>query len=155
MVTSDPYALQEGIEQAGHRLTYPRQAILDLVAQRPDGFTAEEVCAQLPQVGRATVYRTVKLLLNLGLVCKMAQPDGTPRYTLSGAGHHHHTLCVRCGAAADFQQCTVDLILQTLRAETAGVILGHRMEVYVLCPRCLADQDMSGTASLPSRHPGS
>ncbi|MSQ40267.1 MAG: transcriptional repressor [Dehalococcoidia bacterium] len=147
MVTSEPHTLQEGIEQAGHRLTYPRQAILDLVAQHPDGFTAEEVCAQLPQVGRATVYRTVKLLLDLGLVCKMTGPDGAPRYTLSVAGHHHHTLCVRCGAAADFQRCTVDLILQTLRAETAGVILGHRMEVYVLCPRCLEQEETTSSGS--------
>ena len=144
MVTLDSKGFRTTLQGTGRRLTSPRLAILDLIAQRPEGFTAEEVCAGLPSVGRATVYRTIKLLLYLGLVCKMARPDGTPRYTLSGTGHHHHTLCVRCGAVSDFPQCTVDLILQTIRSETAGVILGHRMEVYVQCSRCLEQDEHNG-----------
>ena len=137
MVASSTKELRTTLRGTGHRLTHPREAVLDLIAGRPEGFTAEEVSVELPSVGRATVYRTVRLLVDLGLVCKTARPDGTPRYTLATPGHHHHTLCVSCGAVADFQECTVDAILQALRAHADGPILGHRIEVYVLCNRCL------------------
>ena len=145
MVAMDTQVLHNTVEQAGHRLTQTRQAVLRLIAQWPEGFTAEELSSELPSVGRATVYRTVKLLLDLGLVCKMARPDGSPRYTLASRGHHHHAICVRCGAVADFQQCTVDTIRQALQTETVGVVLGHRIEVYVLCPRCWEEEPDTST----------
>ena len=141
MMAADQQALCDTVEQAGHRHTRARHALLGLIAQCPEGFTAEELCGELPSVGRATVFRTLKLLLDLSLVCKMARPDGTPRYTLAVRGHHHHTICVHCGAVADFQRCTVDSILQTLRAEAGGVMVGHRIEVYVLCQRCLQQEE--------------
>ncbi|MBI4233059.1 MAG: transcriptional repressor [Chloroflexi bacterium] len=143
MTTQTQERLLERLETAGHRLTGPRRAVLHLLAQRSEGFTAEELCQALGGVGRATVYRTIRLLLDLGVVCKLALQNGGTRYSLARMGHHHHAVCVRCGAVSDFRQCTVDDLLQWLRASTNGEVVGHRLEVYVLCQGCQEAQRSS------------
>ena len=141
------FNLQDTMEEAGHRLTSARLDLLSAIADRPEGFTAEELYEKLPTVGRATVYRTLKLLIKLGLVCKAALPDGAPRYTLAGPGHHHHAVCIQCGTISEFQRCTVDSILQALSADTKGTIVGHRIEVYVLCQSCSSLENASATGA--------
>lgn len=127
--------LLESVERAGHRLTSARRLLLLAVIERTEGFTAEELASRFPDVGRATVYRTLRLLVGLGLVCKMALPDGGPRYTLAGQGHHHHSLCVRCGAVEEFRDGLLEQILRNWHGEV-GQIVGHRIEVYVVCRQC-------------------
>ena len=60
--------------------------MVGLLNKKADGFTAEEISDELPDVGRATVYRTIKLLLETGVICKLAMPDGTPLYSMARGG---------------------------------------------------------------------
>lgn len=126
----------ERMEQGGYRLTPARRVVAASIAASPHSFSAEEVCSQVPGIGRATVYRTVKLLLQLGLLCKVALQDGAPRYSLAPLGHHHHIVCVRCGAISDFRQCNLDDLTARLQAALGGELVGHRLEVYSLCYNC-------------------
>ena len=126
------------LEDRGFRLTEPRRRVADSIALQSDAFTVEDLCATLPGVGRATVYRTIKLLVEVGALCKLAMPDGAPKYSLARLGHHHHTVCVRCGKVSDFRHSTVERMLRSLNKEVDGEIVGHRMEVYVTCSDCLA-----------------
>ena len=129
------------IETGGHRPTASRRRVLDAVVARGDGFTAEELVAEVKGLGRATVYRTVRLLLKEGLLCKLSLQDGAPRYTLSQKlGHHHHLVCVGCGIVQEFRQSVIEQMLLNLEAGGAGAIMGHRIEVYVLCPSCQAKE---------------
>ena len=89
-------------------------------------------------MGRATVYRTLKLLLEAGVVCKLALPDGAPRYSLARVEHHHHTLCVRCGTVGEFRDATIERLLRGVGGDIADRIVGHRMEFYIICRECLA-----------------
>ena len=125
------------LEDQGYRITAPRQAIARMLEHKQEGFTAEEIIADLPAVGRATVYRTIKLLLRAGVVCKLATMEGTPMYSLSRAEHHHHTVCVSCGAVGEFRAATVERLLRGLADDIPGRILGHRIEFYVTCDTCL------------------
>ena len=126
------------LEDRGHRVTNPRRAVVNLLDKKEGGFSAEELCGELPQVGRATVYRTIKLLLDAGVICKLALPDGAPKYSLARVEHHHHVLCIRCGAVSEFRDATVERLLRTLGADIVGEIVGHRMEFYIVCQECLA-----------------
>ena len=128
--------LQASLEDRGYRMTAPRRDIISLLGQKQEGFSAEEVCEEVPGVGRATVYRTIKLLLDAGVVCKLALPDGAPKYSLSRIGHHHHTVCVKCGTVGDFRGATIERLLRTLGAEINGEIVGHRIEFYITCRSC-------------------
>ena len=125
------------LEDQGHRITVPRQTIAHMLEHKLEGFTAEEVIAELPAVGRATVYRTIKLLLKAGVVCKLTTMEGFPKYSLSRADHHHHTVCVSCGAVGEFRAVTVERLLRSLGDDIPGQIIGHRIEFYINCDTCL------------------
>lgn len=128
------------LEDNGYRLTSPRREIIGALDTKQEGFTAEEIVAELPGLGRATVYRTLKLLQEVGAICRLNMLDGAPRYTLSGVEHHHHTVCIRCGVVSEFRAATLERFLRTLSAEIPGGIVGHRIDLYVTCPNCLRDR---------------
>ena len=125
------------LEDKGHRLTGPRRSVINVLDQKDEGFSAEEVCTQLPGVGRATVYRTIRLLVDAGVLCKLALPDGAPKYSLARFEHHHHTLCIDCGTINEFRDATIERLLRTIGADISGEIVGHRMEFYITCQECL------------------
>ena len=128
------------LEDRGYRVTRPRREVINLLAQKQEGFTAEEVCSELPGVGRATVYRSIKLLLDAGVICKLVLPDGGSKYSLARGEHHHHIVCVMCGTVGEFRDSTVERVLRTIGADIPGKIVGHRMEFYITCQDCLAEK---------------
>ena len=130
--------LQAVLEDRGYRVTEPRRSVTNLLDLKEEGFGAEEICTELPGVGRATVYRTIKLLLDAGVICKLALPDGAPKYSLARVEHHHHTVCVRCGTVGEFRDTTIERLLRTIGGDISGEIMEHRMEFYIVCRECLA-----------------
>ncbi len=128
------------LEDRGFRSTAPRREIVDLLERKEEGFTTEEISEELSGVGRATVFRTVKLLVEAGVLCKLAMPDGAPRYSLARVEHHHHTVCVSCGEVGEFRDTTIERMLRTIGKDVPGEILGHRIEFYVMCDTCRAGQ---------------
>ncbi|MFQ5874607.1 MAG: Fur family transcriptional regulator, partial [Dehalococcoidia bacterium] len=68
--------LAERLEGRGYRITPPRRVVLKAIEGRKGHFTADEICHQAGGVGRATVFRTMKLLVDLGLVCRVLLESG-------------------------------------------------------------------------------
>ena len=129
------------LEDRGYRSTAPRRAIIRILDGKQEGFTAEDLCSELPGVGRATVFRTIKLLLEAGVICRLNLLDGAPKYSLSRVEHHHHTVCVRCGIVGEFRATTVERLMRVIGNEIPGDIVGHRIELYITCGRCLESID--------------
>ncbi len=133
--------LMEVLEDRGYRTTSPRKAIVKLLEQKHEGFTAEALSEELPSVGRATVYRTIKLFLEAGVVCKIPMMDGAHVYSLTRVGHrHHHSVCVLCSAVGEFKAAPIDRSLRTIGADIPGEIVGYHIELYVTCYYCRADE---------------
>ena len=130
----DPIAI---LEDNGHRPTSQRCTLARLLQTRHEGFSAEEVCKALPEIGRATIYRTIKLFLTAGVLCRLVLPDGAPKYALARPDHHHHTVCVKCGTVSEFRDGTVERVLRAVGSEIPGEIVSHRMELYLVCQACL------------------
>ena len=127
------------LKERGSRATRPRKVIADLLEQKLGGFTIEALNEELPSVGRATVYRTVKLLLEAGVVCKLTMMDGSRVYMVSRTGHHHHHyVCVKCGAVEEFKAAAAEKLLRSIGADLPGQVLDHRIELYVNCGHCPA-----------------
>lgn len=125
------------LEDNGYRLTAPRREIVEVLETKQEGFTAEEIVAELPELGRATIYRTLKVLLEVGALCRLNMLDGAPRYSPSRVEHHHHTVCIRCGMVSEFRAATLERFLRALSAEIPGALVGHRIDLYIMCPSCL------------------
>ncbi|MGI8926540.1 MAG: Fur family transcriptional regulator [Tepidiformaceae bacterium] len=120
----------------GHRLTGPRRAVLDAIAASRAPFTVEELCVAAPDVGRATVFRTVRLLQDLDMVCRLPLEDGSVRYQLSQSEHHHHLICSECGAVAEFSDAPLDRLIQEDARAERFELEGHSLELYGRCARC-------------------
>ncbi len=126
------------LEDRGYRVTAPRRSVTGLLERSQEGLSAEEICQELPGVGRATVYRTLKLLQDTGVLCKLPLPDGAPVYTLARVEHHHHTICMKCGVVGEFRHATIERLLRAIGADIPGELVGHRIEAYILCEKCVA-----------------
>ena len=127
------------LADTGHRLTATRRAVLDAIARSPRPFTIEELSARLPHIGRATVFRTVKLLSELEIVCRLPLEDGGVRYQRSGSGeHHHHLICGGCGAVAEFSDPELDDAIRRNAAVAGFALDAHSAELYGRCASCHA-----------------
>lgn len=124
------------LADVGHRVTGPRRRIVKAIEELGGPFTVEELTAAVPGVGRATVFRTVKLLLESEVVCRMTLEDGSIRYQLSRGEHHHHLICSECGAITEFSDPALDSLIHE-NAEADGFMLdSHSLELYGRCARC-------------------
>ena len=128
--------LLDTLEERGHRSTSPRKAVINAIAGQNKHFTAEELREQLPSVGRATIYRSLRLLVESGVLCRVLLEDGDLHYQLSHRGHHHHLLCVECGSSQDLLGCDIEDLLQTVSAAHQFQLSGHWLEVYGKCNQC-------------------
>jgi len=134
----------------GHRMTVPRQAILDALSKTSKHLSAEDVYIAVHKtysnVGLTTVYRTLELLVQMGLVFKFDFGDGRARYELSegpkGERHHHHLVCTSCGRIVDyidFIDEEVELLTQTekgLSKKYNFEITNHLIQFYGVCDTC-------------------
>jgi Fe2+ or Zn2+ uptake regulation protein len=128
--------LMDTLEERGYRTTSPRREVARVIAGKDRHFTAEELREDLPSIGRATVYRSLKLLVESGLVCRVLLEDGNLHYQLSHRGHHHHLLCVECGASEDLLGCDIEGQLEAVSRAHNFQISGHWLEVYGRCGKC-------------------
>jgi len=101
---------------------------------------AEAADALRPQgIGQATVYRTVNLLTELGLLARVHTREGEASYTAMRVGHSHPLICRVCRKVVDFDgDGDLTYLEKQLEAATGFSIYGHHLEVYGICPECKA-----------------
>jgi Fur family ferric uptake transcriptional regulator len=139
-------SILERLEARDYRVTAPRMAVIGVIASMPGHFTAEALAARVRGVGRATVFRTLKLLVDEGLVCRVLLEDGRLHYRMSRNAHHHHLVCTQCGAIEDFTNCDIADVISELNRRTGYQIESHWLELYGRCAGCR-------TAGIPAREP--
>ena len=128
--------LLNALEDHGYRPTGPRRRVVEQLVQHEGSFSPEELSAALPEVGRATVYRTIRSLVGAGVLCKTSLPHGGPRYSVDQMHHHHHIVCERCGRVQEFRHAAVERMLRSIATDVPGKLVGHRIELYVTCEEC-------------------
>ena len=124
------------LEALDHRITPSRVAVIAAVLTQSGHFSVEEIMHQARAVGRATVFRTMRLLTDLDVVCRVLLEDGSLHYRVSRRGHHHHLVCVSCGNVQDLDECAVSDLVRELAAATEYEIEGHWLEFYGRCASC-------------------
>ncbi len=124
------------LEARGSRLTASRLAVLAAVLAQKGHFSVEDVMRRCPGIGRATAFRTMRLLAEMDIVCRVLLEDGSLHYRLSRRGHHHHLICQACGRVEDLDTCIVTDLVEGLSRSADYEIDGHWLEFYGRCRTC-------------------
>jgi Fur family ferric uptake transcriptional regulator len=136
----NPTSIVGALDRAGHRLTDPRRSLAVLIAEQAGHFTAAELVtgARRLGVGRATVFRTLEILEDLGVVERLDLPSGEHAYVVCGPAHHHHVVCSRCGRTNEIDDPRLRQVVREIAKRTGYRVDDHRLELFGLCPACLA-----------------
>ena len=126
-------------KKAGVKLTHQRLEIFRELAsslEHPDAETLlRAVQGRMPTVSLDTVYRTLWMLNDLGLITTLGPRRGSVRFD-ANLQHHHHYVCVRCGLTRDFDSAEFDELRIPRAARTFGSVVDTHVEVRGICDGC-------------------
>lgn len=136
--------IKQQLQSQGYKLTPQREATVRvLLENEEDHLSAEDVFMlvkdKAPEIGLATVYRTLELLSELHVVEKMNFGDGVARYDLrndNSKHHHHHMICVHCGSVDEIMDDWLLPLEERLAREYQFKVLDHRLDFHGVCWRC-------------------
>ncbi len=127
----------------GYRLTPQRMMVVEALHGADKHVSAEEIYAQVkakyPYANISTVYRTLDLLKELGLVTEIALGDGCVRFHPAEKGHHHHLVCQKCGKMIDLPESALAQLEAALYDMYQFKADLKHMAVFGLCSQCQDD----------------
>jgi Fur family transcriptional regulator, ferric uptake regulator len=133
--------LRELLVRKGVRPTRQRLLVLEELAAERDDATAQTLWQRLrghdEGVGLATVYRTLTLLHDHGVVDALSHHGSERCYRLCADGHHHHLLCERCHRVVEIDECTLGPWVEDVARRHGFVASDHHVEINGLCGACL------------------
>lgn len=128
------------------KVTSQRLMVLNILSAHGDEhLTVEEIYdlakEESPEIGLATIYRTVQVLLELHVIEKVTFDDGFARYELNGeetgSGHrHHHAICTQCGKVYSLETDLLDTLEKQVFESLGFEVTDHEVKLYGLCSAC-------------------
>jgi Fur family ferric uptake transcriptional regulator len=127
----------------GLKMTKQRALIFELFLKREGHLSSEELYGLVkkkdPSIGRATVYRALKLFKEADLAREVDFGEGLARYEHSSGPHHDHLICVRCGKAIEVVDESIEELQEKLSRRHGFTLTGHKMQLFGVCPACRRD----------------
>lgn len=134
------------LREKGLKVTSQRLMVLNILSAHGDEhLTVEEIYdlakEESPEIGLATIYRTVQVLLELHVIEKVTFDDGFARYGLNGeetgSGHrHHHAICTQCGKVYSLETDLLDTLEKQVFESLGFEVTDHEVKLYGLCSAC-------------------
>ena len=134
-------ALGAYIERKGLKHSRQRDLIAEAFFGAEGHVTVEDLVARArrddPRVSVATVYRTMKLLVECGLASARQFGDGQTRFEpTAGREHHDHLICTSCGTIVEFANPRIEALQDLVAQEHGFEVERHKLELYGICARC-------------------
>ena len=131
---------EEALRDLGYRLTPQRAMVLAAIEDSDDHISADEihalVSAKYPQVNISTVYRTLDLLKELGLVTETDLGGGRVSYHPVHRGHHHHLVCQKCSTIIEMEESLLAPLKEVLRQRYGFKADLRHLAIFGHCARC-------------------
>jgi len=140
-ITCKMEALKSYLDKKGLKSTAQRDYIADTFFKSNTHISLDELLKKVkrktPNIGYATVYRTMKLLTDSGLAIARQFGDGQTRYeNLPEDGHHDHMICIKCSKIAEFQNQKIELLQSEMAKKLGFTVVNHKLELYGYCTEC-------------------
>jgi len=131
----------ERLSEAGHRITEPRQAVMTVLQRTERPLRPQEILehgtALHTNLGLVTIYRTLELFEQLGLVRRVHRGEGCHGYLPISPGHRHVLVCQACGRAVEFVGSDdLDTLIARVEAETDFQVTDHLLQLFGHCSDC-------------------
>lgn len=131
-------------------VTHQREVVAETLFESGRHLSAEDVAERLrergEQVGKATIYRTLNLLVEVELATEHDFDEGFKRYEMKvGATHHDHLICTSCGQVTEFQRSELEGIQRDVARDHGFMPYSRQLKIYGLCSSCErsgGDQEM-------------
>ena len=141
-----PHALPSGdavLRSHGRRLTRQRRVIWEVLAAEPDRHLSardvtDRVRAKVPSVTPSTVYRTLDVLVEAGLVLRTDLGEDRVFYEPAHEHHHHHLVCERCGAVRHVHDSELGDLRARVEASSGYALAPREITLFGTCPACRA-----------------
>lgn len=135
--------IRKVLQEDGYKLTPQREATLKILLENKEHLSAEDIYMlvkdKAPDIGLATVYRTLELLSELRIVHKLNFGDGVARYEITNENeehHHHHLVCLECGKLEEFEDDLLGDIEEKIEKTKKFTIVDHRLSFFGYCKEC-------------------
>ena len=137
--------LKQKLAERQHKMTPQRQTVLQIFLDHPgEHLSAEDVHDILrekkAEIGLATVYRSLELLSDLGILQKMEFGDGCSRYEVNATDpnrhHHHHLICTKCGKVEEFDEDLLDDLERHIEQKIGFHTRDHQVKFFGVCKEC-------------------
>lgn len=136
--------LKKILKEKGFKITTQRQAMLEVLEQNEGKhLSAEEIFdfikVNYPDIGIATVYRTLLLFVEMEVCCKHDFDDGLSRYELNHSNEfhkHHHLICTVCGDITEVQEDLLESLEEQILLKNNFVVKDHKVKFYGICGKC-------------------
>lgn len=140
----DAIAFKDKLKRYGYKLTTQRRAVLDVLIQRPgEHLSTEEIYSYVkesfPEIGLATVYRTMQLFEEIGIVNRLNFDDGCSRFELyidNEDHHHHHLICEKCNKVFEVENDLLEEIEKEIGEKYKFYVKNHKVTFYGHCQEC-------------------
>jgi len=134
-------ALADRLRRKSRKLTGARQAILAVLRAHAHPMSIKEIFAELPKgdCDLATVYRSIHLLEEMGMVKRFDFGDGAARFELLAEGedgHHHHLVCTQCSGVIEIEECFMKELEDKIASGNGFKAVTHKLEFFGICPEC-------------------
>lgn len=135
MTTEPPRRLdyEKELRRAGVRITRPRRLILGILSQmdHPDAMEIFSRAGEIdPSISLSTVYRTMKLLEQMGAIHRHAFEGGPSRFEHAGGAHHDHLIDIETGDVIEFESPRIEELQDEIASALGYDIVHHRLELY-------------------------
>ena len=140
-------SFKQQLKDKGYKITTQRQAVIDcLVNNEGRHLSPEEIYSivkeDYPDIGLATVYRTLTLFSKMKLVHKINFDDGFNRYELNRnhtEHRHHHLICMKCGSVTEVREDLFDSIEDDILRKYGFIVKDHKVKFYGYCRNCMKE----------------
>ena len=138
---SDPSesGMARALRRAGHRMTKPRLAVVQVLLENDEGLSPDEIHSQgrelYARLGLVTVYRTLELLDELGVVRRVHSEERCHRYASAGP-NGHYLVCERCHRVLEFPCGGLESLIEEVGVQSGFTITEHLLELRGVCPNC-------------------
>ncbi len=140
--------LRGELKKRNLRITSQREAVFSAFVERKgEHLTPDEIYKQLSRrnahISKATIYRSIEMLVQMGFLSKIDLDDGLERYEIKeeGVHQHHHLICTECGRVYELNDDFLDDLEKLIEERTGFKVEDHQLKLYGVCPECFVEHE--------------